>query len=1458
MKSTSLTIKKRSLSEMEATTNSPAGVKEEMIEKTDDSTSLNVSSKVNPKSKNPFTVVAIGASAGGLEAITQLLENLSPTTGMAFIYVQHLSPDHKSMLTPLLSKATKMLVQDIDNMEKMEPNNVYVIPYNKVIEVTDGHIRLSPRPKEKTYILSIDVLFSSLAETHKENVIGIILSGSNTDGTRGLYEIKSAGGLTFAQDDSAKFATMPESAIAKGVVDFILSPKEIADKLNWMSKHSFVRPGLVKIAPENEIENNNYHLNKILQILLKEKKVDFSHYKMNTIKRRMIRRMMINKVKTLKLYSELIEQKTNEVDLLYQDLLINVTDFFRDADVFLLLRSSLLPRLIKTKAPGETLRIWVAACATGEEVYSIAMMLLEMKVKITYNIPFQIFGTDLSPKAIAEARTGEYTLHQLKNVSPKRLQRFFVKLKDKYRVSKEVRDVCVFAKHNILSDPPFSHMDLISCRNFLIYLDTLAQKKAISTFHYGLNESGCLLLGKSETVGASVQLFSILDKKFKVYTRKNVSGPYKIPDLTPHISQMSGGQLNTKLTEMTTNTSSAIKKTPSTNNGNLSNAFDAILLSQFVPASVIINYDLEILQFRGSTSLYLQHASGRASFNILKMVDIEITFELRNAIHHAIKTNQTVRKMGIEMNRNQKENTVQIVNIEVTPLEAEGEEPLLVVAFSGHQMELGEHSVQGTKSNSLAKDRRIKKLEEELAAARADMGSITQDQEAANEELQSANEEIVSSNEELQSLNEELETSKEEIESTNEELSSSNQELNARIQQIEDLNTYHQVILDTVHEPMLILDKQIRIVSANKSFCKTFHVSEKECLGISLYKLGNNQWNILQLRELLEDVIPKNIRFQDFEVEHTFPVIGNKTMLLNAHRIILQSQDEELIVLTIADITEVKKLAIDLQEKENKELEEQLAMEKKELKLVEDSNKRYNMMLLQSPFAIAILKGKDMTVSLANKSMKEMLGKGRNIEGKNLAEVLPEYKDQPFCMSLDKVYTTGEPYYGYKLTAKIKHKGKLVDAYYNFVYQPYREADDEISGVTVIAYDVTTQIIAKNELIIAKENAENEKKIAEVAVKAKQQFLSNMSHEIRTPMNAIIGFTNVVLKTKLDESQREYISAIKTSGDALIILINDILDLAKVDAGKMTFVQAPFDLSHSLSMVIQLFETKINEKNLELINEFDSKIPQFVIGDSMRLRQIILNLLSNAVKFTVKGEIIIRVTKLKEYAGKISIEFKIIDTGIGIRKERLGTIFNNFEQADAETSSLYGGSGLGLAIVKKLVELQGGTILVDSEPGKGSTFGFVLTFEKSTSKNEIETVKVPEQIQNSSLTDKEFNKVSVLVVEDMALNQLLIKIILLEFGFEIETAENGKIAIEKMGKNVFDIILMDLQMPVMNGFDATTYIREKMKSQIPIIALTADVTTIDVDKCKAVGMNDYISKPIDEKILYSKIMKCLK
>lgn len=439
---------------------------------------------------------------------------------------------------------------------------------------------------------------------------------------------------------------------------------------------------------------------------------------------------------------------------------------------------------------------------------------------------------------------------------------------------------------------------------------------------------------------------------------------------------------------------------------------------------------------------------------------------------------------------------------------------------------------------------------------------------------------------------------------------------------------------------------------------------------------------------------------------------------------------------------------------------------------------------------------------------------------------------------------------------------KLTDVLFNG--SVYRDEQGQVLGAVVVARDITEQKRIEKEFIEAKvfaelateiaeeakSKAESAKRIAEYAVKAKQQFLSNMSHEIRTPMNAIIGFTKVVLKTELSAKQKEYLMAIKMSGDALIVLINDILDLAKVDAGKMSFEETPFKMALSISAMLHLFEQKIQEKNLVLVKEYDTRIPTVLVGDAVRLHQIILNLVSNAVKFTSSGTITVKVTLLKEEEDKVTIEFSVTDTGIGIPDNKIEKIFENFQQASSGTSRLYGGTGLGLAIVKQLVEAQGGKIQVVSTIDKGSTFSFELSFLKTQSAAQDE----PEIME----VDKRIKDIRVLVVEDMALNQLLMKTLLDDFGFERDIASNGKIAIEKLATEKYDIILMDLQMPEMNGFEATEYIRNQLHSSIPIIALTADVTTVDLAKCRAVGMNDYIAKPVDEKLLYNKIISLTK
>ena len=683
-----------------------------------------------------------------------------------------------------------------------------------------------------------------------------------------------------------------------------------------------------------------------------------------------------------------------------------------------------------------------------------------------------------------------------------------------------------------------------------------------------------------------------------------------------------------------------------------------------------------------------------------------------------------------------------------------------------------------------------------------------------------------------------------------------NKELKTHIALLAESYEYSEEIIATINEPMLILNEDLEIKSASKSFCKEYSIRKDEAEGIALFDLNSKQWDIPELRLLIQNIFTTELSSQDLEVTHHFSDVGEKTILFNAKSIYQKTHGEQLILLAIKDISEVRRLSVELQLKEKKAWEKQRETEKKASKKIEDSEKRYNMLLTKSPFAIAILKGEKMVVTLANDSIKNMWGKGNDVEGKEFTTILPELKDKEFPVLLNKVYTTGIPFYGNELLAPLLRNGQLEQAYFNFVYQPYYEADKTISGVTIIAYEVTEQVLAKNALIESKINAEHKTLIAEEAVRSKQQFLSNMSHEIRTPMNAIIGFTNVVLKTELNQSQTEYITAIKESGDALIILINDILDIAKVDAGMMSFEKTAFKLSKSISATLHLFEQKMLEKNIALSHNYDPAIPKLLIGDPMRLRQIILNLMSNALKFTSKGKISVNTRLLNEDTESCTIEILVTDTGIGIAQDRLAHIFKNFEQATKAISNSYGGTGLGLAIVKQLVEMQGGTIIAFSEEGKGSSFGFTMNFMKPNPKeiaSATELATIGLDISKESTT----KGIKVLVVEDVILNQLLIKIVLLDFGFDIDMADNGQIAVDLLQKNDYDIVLMDLQMPIMNGFETTSYIRNVLNSKIPIIALTADVTTADVEKCISVGMDDYVSKPIDEKLLYDKIHKHL-
>ena len=848
-----------------------------------------------PAGRLCFPIVGIGASAGGLDAFTEVLRFLPDTTGMAYVFVQHLDPTHDSILPSLLAHATAMEVHEAQDAQVVEADHLYVIPPNTDMTLEQGVLKLLPRTATRGQHLSIDGFFRSLADDQKSKAIGVILSGTASDGTIGLQAIKAEGGITFAQEaTTARYHGMPQSAIAAGCVDFILSPEGIARELTRISQHPYAHQASAAESPEHEQE-----FQKILRVLRRHMNVDFSVYKPTTIQRRIQRRMLVQQMDSVTNYLAYLQDHQAEVEALYQDLLIHVTEFFRNPPGFHTLIRDVFPRIVERRSPGEPIRVWVPGCSTGEEVYSLAISFLEFLTEQSHTFPIQIFGTDLNGAVIERARAGLYPPGATRNLSPERLQRFFLPVNGNYQVNKSLRDLCVFAQHNLFQDPPFSRLDLLSCQNVLIYLGSGIQQKMMQTFHYALKPQSFLLLGPSETIGSATDLFAPLGKKQNVYVKKTAMGR---PSLV------------TGMRRMRDETQNAGAEWQGALQDELSKGFDVqkeadhLLLARYAPASVVIDTEMEILQFRGHTGPYLEPAAGKASLNLLKMAREGLGLELRTAVHKARKSGQPVKKEGVPMIFQGSERQV---SIEVIPLQAYATEPSFLILFEDTPAPTSPSTSlpmagkrQADESQRGVKDRRIKRLELELASSREEMQAIIEEMEAAHEELQSANEETLSSNEELQSLNEELETSKEEIESSNEELVIVNQELQQRNAQLQAANAYAEAIVATVREPLLVLDADLRVHTANRSFYQFFQTVPEETEHHILYNLGNGQWNAPALRTLLQELLSTNHSFTDYEIEHAFPRIGHRTMLLNARRLEISGPQAPHILLAMEDITQ--------------------------------------------------------------------------------------------------------------------------------------------------------------------------------------------------------------------------------------------------------------------------------------------------------------------------------------------------------------------------------------------------------------------------------------------------------------------------------------------------------------------------------------------------------------------------
>jgi two-component system CheB/CheR fusion protein len=967
---------------------------------------------ISPPRGYSFPVAGIGGSAGALDSFTRLLQALPNDTGIAFIFVQHLDPHHASQLSEILARSTSMPVHNVEDGMSLRPNEVFVIPPNATMILENGLLRLTRR--HPGLHLPVDAFFESLARAQGSRAIGVVLSGNASDGSQGVIAIKGECGLTFAQDEaSAQHAGMPRNAVATGAIDYVLPPPEIARELVSLSRHPFVRTLQANWTAAEILPDGDAELKKIIHILRHRTKVDFTHYKPNTVRRRIGRRMIVKRTETLREYAQLLDQQPEETVQLYRDLLISVTSFFRDTAVFDALRLLLRDLLLAHKGQ-EAFRVWIPGCATGEEVYTLAICVKELTDELQLNTPVQFFGTDISELALDRARAAIYPEIIAQDVSSERLRRFFFRKDGGYLVSKAIRETCVFARQDVTTDPPFGHMDLISCRNLLIYLDSALQRNVLPLFHYGLNPAGLLLLGTAESIEAASDLFTVVDKQHHIYRRKPALlrrtlnlAPVPGPD------EPAAGKVH-----ITSNSLDLQKKA------------DLIIQSKYAPPAVVIDSDLQILHFRGRTGSYLEPRSGEAKLDLLRMARDGLVIPLRRAIEAAIHQNISICETGVtvEYLGERRELT-----IEITPIAgALPGERYFVVVFQEHSPAAASSTsaffstpTGDPDENAASIEAQNRELLRQVAELRDHLRGANEDHEAHTEELRAANEEVRSANEELQSTNEELSTTKEELQSANEELTMLNEELQNRNNELNTVNSdlgnlvsavdvafvmvdkdlrlrrfsataekllgicpvdighpltnlqgrmdltefqplmrqvvetltsvhrdiqdrnghwfsatirpyrtlddhiagavvmlvdidvlkrslraaeeardYAEGLIETVREPLVVLDEDLRVQRATSAFYEAFQVSRVETEGRFLYDLGSGQWNIARLRELLGNSLFRNRSFRDFEIEYDFPHIGRRTMRLNGRRISPDDGHRRSVLLAIEDITE--------------------------------------------------------------------------------------------------------------------------------------------------------------------------------------------------------------------------------------------------------------------------------------------------------------------------------------------------------------------------------------------------------------------------------------------------------------------------------------------------------------------------------------------------------------------------
>ncbi|MET0775217.1 MAG: CheR family methyltransferase [Pseudomonas mandelii] len=1338
-----------------------------------------------------FPVVGIGASAGGLQAIKLFFENMPHDNGMAFVIILHLSPDHQSIADKIIQESTRMPVLQVTETVPIEKNHVYVISPAQRLTMNDGMLEVSSHDPHEARHASIDLFFRDLAEVHRERAFCLVLSGSGSDGAVGLSRIKEHGGITMAQaPEDAEFDGMPRAAIETGNVDLVLPVVEMPQKLLelWQNSQEISLPtaddpDLQTFASvsERDAALAEQLLHDILIQLRTGTGHDFKHYKRATVLRRIERRMQVTAQPDLGAYYRFLQNNPEETKALLGDMLIGVTNFFRDREAFEALERDVLPQLVSAAVSAqpekEEIRVWSAGCSTGEEAYSLAMLLNDQLQLDASKASLQLFATDIDERAISIGRAGLYPQAIVTDVPPTRLRHYFVKEDDHYRIRKEIREKVLFAKHSLLSDPPFSQIDLIVCRNLLIYLDREVQREILQMFHFALRPGGFLFLGSSESADACHELFAPVDKRNRIFRAKTGTASSRRTPTMPR-----GGYVRSNISRETPQ--NAVQR-------KLSFAdIHQRALESAAPPSMIVDANADILHMSEGAGRFLRHVGGELSRNLLTLILPELRLEIRTTLFQVQQSGLVVKSRAVPISRENRRYKVDLVAQPYRDEESDGE--FVLVIFEESEVDPSE---QAATTLLQTESQVLSNLERELQRTKLHLQDTIEQSEVSSEELKASNEEMQAINEELRSATEELETSKEELQSINEELLTVNYELKTKVEETDKINDYLTNLIASTDIATVFVDRSMRIKWFTPRATDIFSMLPVDT-GRSLLDITHR----LDYDDLARDaaLVFESLNMIEREVSST-----DKRWYI-ARLLPYRSSEDHIdgTVLTFIDITK------------RRAAEEELRLGEERMRLVAESTRDYAIITLDEQGVITSW----------NKGAELIFGYGKS-------EAEGAYYDFIFS---EEDRASGVPE---KELQTVRDHGRSEDERWHLRKDGSRFfcsgevtllSGDNLRGYVKIARDLTGHKRQHEEQSLALAETRNTNYL-------KDEFFAVMSHELKHPLNLIQLNAELLRRLPVTKSVAPAAKAVNTICDAVTSqarIIDDLLDVARVRTGKLKLQPVATDL---VSVLRDIHSVVLNERHETTVELHAPSEPLMVHADPTRLEQIIWNLVNNALKFTPPNGHVELIAS--QDGDRVRLDVK--DNGTGIAAENLEHVFDLFGQAEKQHATHNReGLGIGLSLVRQLAEAQRGSVEVSSPGlGAGCTFSVYLPMAKTDH-------DVPTAAQADEGAGR-LSGLTILLVDDSADVLETLKVLLEMEDAQVIAFDRPVAALDAAKGTHFDLIISDLGMPVMNGHELMSALRQlPLLRDVPAIALTGYGAQSDIQKSRQSGFDQHIGKPV--------------